>query len=213
MGDAEGAHGADGIAEKGVGAVEGVYVTEIRSELGPTCSLDGAGDFKGKLVESQLPFVGGDAAFQHEAAEVAVGADVVETVVVHAGMGDVKGHEVDHFGADGIKEFGVAGSIELKDSGAVLKALGPLGPAAGGVLAADGEHGGTVGGLPCALDVSDFGCGKFVELFNGGQKRRRGQGGIDFEHESKPSQMESAIDGNHGAGREREIVLEDGLDG
>ncbi len=94
-----------------------------------------------------------------------------------------------------------------------MEALGPLGPAAGRVFAADGEDRRSVGGLPGLFDVADFSGGESVKLFDGGQERGCGKGGIDFEHELEPSQMESAIDGDHGAGGEREIVLEDGLDG
>ncbi len=79
--------------------VEGVNVAKIRSELGPARGLDGAGSFEGEFVEAQLPVVGWDAAFQHQAAKVAVGADVIEAVVVHAGVRDVESHEVDHFDA------------------------------------------------------------------------------------------------------------------
>ena len=78
----------------------------------------------------------GDAAFVHQPQQIAVRADVVEPVIVHADVGDVRRHDVDECASRPISRNSlVAGGIELQDRRAELKALRPLGPAAAGVLA------------------------------------------------------------------------------
>lgn len=140
MGFHEDAAGADGIDEEGVWSVEGVDEAAALA-FGPACGLDGAGGFDGEFVEVIFPFVVRDAAFEHEAAEVSVGGEVVEAVVVDADVGDVGGHVADGVVASAFEAFLVVGCIEVEDGDAVAEAFGPLGPAAGGVFAGDGEDG------------------------------------------------------------------------
>ena len=78
----------------------------------------------------------GDAPFGHQAKQVAVGADIVEAVVVNAGVGEVRRHERDGSIAADFEELALAGGVELENGRAELEALRPLGPAAAGVLPA-----------------------------------------------------------------------------
>lgn len=141
MGDGEGAEGADGVDEEGMGTIEGVDVAAAAVDGGPAGGLDGAAGLECELVEVFFPGVGGDAAFGEEAEEIAVGGDVVEAMVMDAGVGDVGGHELKGVGAADREELFVAGGIELEDGGAELEALGPFSPAAARVEAIDGEDG------------------------------------------------------------------------
>jgi hypothetical protein len=72
--------------------------------LRPARGLDGAGGLEGEFVEVFFPRVVGDEALAHEAEEIAVGADVVEAVVVDADVGDVRRHEVDRVAAADVEE-------------------------------------------------------------------------------------------------------------
>ena len=109
----------------------------------------------------------GDRARGHQAQEIAVGADVVEAVVMHAGMGDVRGHEVDGVAPADVEERLVPRDLELIDRRAELEALRPFRPAARGVFALDGEDGRALGGVPAFLQAMDFFARKREEPLDG----------------------------------------------
>src|SRR5471030_103534 len=87
------AQGADGIDEQGVRPVEGVNISAAIRTWRPARGLHGARDLQRQLVKAPLPSIFGNAPFGHEPQQIAVGADVVETVVVHSDMADVRRHE------------------------------------------------------------------------------------------------------------------------
>ena len=62
--------------------------------------------------------------------------------------------------------------VELEEGGAVVKALGPLGPAACGVFAGGGEHGRALGGVVFLEDQVDLRAGELPEF-----PERGGEGG------------------------------------
>ena len=66
---------------------------------------------------------------------MAVRADVIEAVVVHANVRDVRRHEVDGIAPTDVEKRLVIRDLELINRRAELKALRPLGPAARGILA------------------------------------------------------------------------------
>ena len=72
-------------------------------------------------------------AFEYQAAKIAVGAHVVEAVIVHTGVGHVRRHALDGVSPSDFEESAVTGRVELKDHRAKLKALRPLGPTLGSV--------------------------------------------------------------------------------
>ena len=81
---------------------------------------------------------------------------------------DVRGHEAERPVATDAEHLLVTRRIELQDRRAVLKALRPLGPSAGGVLALDGEDRGAVGVLPVLLEVGDLRRGGLEDAVGGG---------------------------------------------
>ena len=91
--DGQGAQGADGVHEKRMRAVEGVDVAAAIGGPRPAPRLHRAGTFQGHFVRAALPGVLPDAPFLHEAQQIAVGADVVEAVIVDARVGEVRRHE------------------------------------------------------------------------------------------------------------------------
>ena len=142
VGDGEGAQGADRVDEQRVGTVEGVDEPAAVRGPGPAPRLHGAARLEGQLVEGPLPGVLGDPALVHQAQQVAVGADVVEAVIVHADVGEVRRHPLHACSACPISRNSfVPGGVELEERRAVLEALRPLGPAARGPCAAHGEDG------------------------------------------------------------------------
>ena len=144
VGKAEGAKRADGIGEERLGAVERADVAELGGELGPAGGLDGAAGFEGEIVEVGFPLVRGEATFAEESAQIAVGADIVEAVIVDPDVGDVDGHSAEGGVAADLEHGFISGGIVLEDGRAVDEAFGPLSPTAGGVFSLDGEDGGAV---------------------------------------------------------------------
>ena len=144
VGKAEGAKRADGIGEERLGAVERADVAELGGESGPAGGLDGAAGVEGEIVEVGFPIVGGETTFAEESAQIAVGADIVEAVIVDPDVGDVDGHSAEGGVAADLEHGFISGGIVLKDGRSVDEAFGPLSPTAGGVFALDGEDGGAV---------------------------------------------------------------------
>ncbi|MDB6027473.1 MAG: hypothetical protein JWM68_3696 [Verrucomicrobiales bacterium] len=182
MADGEGAQGTDGVAEEGVRSVEGINVAELGRDLGPTGGLDGAGEFEGEFVEVLFPIVLGREAFVEEAQEIAVGADVIEAVVMHADVADVRGHLLDGGVATHGEELFLAGGIELENGGAELETLRPLRPAARGVFAGFGEDGGAGVGFPALVQGVDLAGGELEDFVGLREEFLGGERGIDLEH-------------------------------
>ena len=91
---------------------------------------------------------------------MAVGGDVVEAVVVNAGVGEVLGHVGDDVPLGHREQILIAGQLEAEQGVAVLKALCPLGPAARGVPAGNGKDGRAVADLPAPVEAQGFLRGK-----------------------------------------------------
>ena len=181
MRDGERAAGADGIDEERVRAVEAVDEAGAVGELRPARGLHRAADLEREFVEFLLAFVPLDAAFVQQAEQIAVGGDVVEAVVMHAGVRDVAGHQFDGLAASDVEEARVARGVELKDGRAELKALRPLRPAARRVAALHGEDGRAVGGLPGFLDAGNFLRRQLEHPLDGGDEFLRGQLVVDLD--------------------------------
>jgi hypothetical protein len=73
-------------------------------------------------------------------------------------MAEVLGHVEDYVAPCGVELVLVAGHVEAEEGIAVLKALGPLGPASGGVLAFDGDDGRSIAGFPALVEAQVFFC-------------------------------------------------------
>ena len=103
--------------------------------------MDGTAGFDGQVVEVRFPCIGGESAFQQKAAKIAVGADIVEAVVMDPDMGHVGGHAAEGSLAPDLEHVFISGGVVLEDGGTIDKAFGPFGPATGGVFSCDGEDG------------------------------------------------------------------------
>jgi hypothetical protein len=143
-------------------AVERIDVSTIRQRR-PSTRLHGAAHLQREGVEPDLPFGGLETVLEREPPQRAVGADVIEAVIVDADMGEMRGHPSEGPLASKVEELAVVGGVELQQRGPVLEAFRPLGPAAGGVAAVDREHGRAAAGGPGALDRGDLGCGQLEE--------------------------------------------------
>ena len=182
MGKAEGAERTDGVGEEGLGPVEGADVTEFGGELGPAGGLDGSAGFEGEIVEVGFPVVGGKPTFSEESAQVSVGADIVESVIVHPDVGDVGGHAAERSLAADLEHRFIAGGVVLENGGAVDESFGPLGPTPGGVFACNGENGGAIGFLPSFLEGEDFRGGGLENFFGRGFEAFCCEGGVALDH-------------------------------
>ena len=183
MGQGEDAAGADSIDKEGVGAVEGVDEAAILV-FGPAAGLDGTGDFYREFVEIEFALVVRGFAFEHEAAEVPVGGNVVETVVVDSDVADMGGHGCDGFFFPLFEEFLFTSGVKLEDCTASAEAFGPLCPAAGGVLACGGEDRGALGVVIVVPDEADLFPGELPEAVEFGLEVLWVEVVIDF-HVSK----------------------------
>ena len=159
---------ANGVDEQRLRAVEGTDIAQAVGQRGPARRLHRAGDPDRQLQVLAVARRGRPASFLRQAQQVAVGAHGVEAVVVHPGMGEMRRHHAVDAGAAQLQQAGVAGGVEGQQRGAVLEPLGPLGPAAGGVLAAGGEHRRPARGVPGRVQGADLGAGQ-------GEYRSRGR--------------------------------------
>ena len=90
-------------------------------------------------------------------------------MIVHTRVSQVRRHSLDGTPAPEFEEIFVVLRIELEQGATELETLGPLRPAAGRVLAADGEHGAAPGGIPFLVEQADLVGGKIEELVEPGQ--------------------------------------------
>ena len=178
VGDGQRPARPDRVDEQRLGPVEGVDVARTVGRGPPPGRLHGAADLQGQLVEVDL--TGVDAPLTDEPAQVAVRADVVEAVVVHPDVADVARHHGAGALPAELEEALVAGRVELQQRRAVLKALGPLGPAAGGVAAGHREHRRGLLRRAGALDRVDGGGRGLPQPGDLGQQVAGGQALVDL---------------------------------
>jgi hypothetical protein len=147
--------------------------------------LDGAGDLERELGEGEFVAVQRDLALQHQPAEVAVGGDIVEPVIVDADMGDMGGHVPHGLLAAELQHGLVARRVELQEGHAELEALGPFRPTARGVPALDRENRRAVGGIPGGVQGADLPAGQGEDAGGFLPQALRRQADVDF-HGSAP---------------------------
>ena len=185
MGKAEGAEGADGIGEEGLGPIERTDVAEFGGQLGPPGGLDSSARFECEIVEVGLPIVGGESAFAEESAQVSVGADIVEAVIMDPDVRHVGGHTAERSLAADLEHRFIASGVVLENGGAVDEPFGTLGPAPGGVFTFNGENRSAVRLLPTFLEGEDFRGGGLENFFGGCFEAFRGEGGVVFDHKTR----------------------------
>ena len=178
MGQGQGPQGADRVREEGMRPVERVDVAEVGSERRPARGLHRAADLEGQLVEARLPTVLADAPLAHQAQQVPVRAHVVEAVVVHADVREVRRHAVHRGLPRHLEEARFARGVELQGGGPELEALRPFGPAAARVHAAHGEDRRAERGIPAPLQPVDLLRRELEEAPDGRREIARAQAGV-----------------------------------
>ena len=155
-----------------MGAVERVDETAV-GQRRPAARLDGAAHFQGELVEPQLPVARGHAPFARQPPQRAVGADVVEAVVVHAHVGEVRGHALHCARSSEVEEGDVTGRVELQQRRSELEALRPLCPAARLIAALHGEHRRALFRPPDRFDGQDLRSRQIEQVIDFGEQIAR----------------------------------------
>jgi hypothetical protein len=148
VGDRHGTHRPDRVRKERVRPVEGVDVAEAVEGIRPARRLNGPGHLQRQSIELRLPPVLLDAPLSHHPEKVAVGADVIEAVVVYADVGEVVCHVVHRRTPSVGEHLILAGRLVQVEGVSELKALGPLGPPPGRVAPLFGVHGRTPFGGP-----------------------------------------------------------------
>ncbi len=174
------AAGADRVAEKRLRTVEGINETRAIGDSRPARGLGGAGGLERHFVEIQFSPPRVAAAFQRQAAQRAIGRNVVESMVVHACVADMRRHETAGVLPAHFEEFAGARGVEGKNLAAELESLGPFGPAANGVLAAACENRRPLRGIPRGVQPRDFLLRQAEEALQSRLQLRRPNGGVDF---------------------------------
>ena len=95
MGQGQHAQRADRVGKQGVRPVERVDVSIAVARTAPASRLHGAAGFEGQFIQLALPGVVPKAAFEHQPPQIAVGADIVEPVVMHTDVRHVRSHPAD----------------------------------------------------------------------------------------------------------------------
>ena len=151
MRERERAQRADGVDEQRMRTVEGMDEPAVL-HWRPATRLHRAADLQRQLVEADFPIVGVDLAFARQPPERAVGADVVEAVIVDAHVRQMRRHAGDRALTTEFEKLPLAGCVELQQGGAVLEAFGPFRPSTRGVAAFDGKDGSAARQRPRLLE-------------------------------------------------------------
>src|SRR5687767_128391 len=148
----------------------------------PATRLHGAADFERELAIMDPPAIGFDALFARQAPQVAVRADVVEAMIVHAHMREVWRHPRQRALLAKLEERIVTGRVELQQRGAVDETFRPLRPATSAVASVDGEHR-RAAGRPCLIERSDLHRRQLEHAIDGGHEIASRPGAIETNHE------------------------------
>ncbi len=160
----ESTHGTDGVYEERMRAVERINIAAAGNRR-PARRLNCSRTFKRKFVEVPFPFVLFELAFVHQPKKIAIGADVVEAMVMYAYVRHMRSHERDRMLPARFQESFVAGRIKLQNLGSKLESLCPLSPTAACVAAIHCKDRGAFGRLPGLVERIDLLSGDFEESF------------------------------------------------
>jgi len=180
MRDAKNAQGTHSIDEQRMRPVKGINVAAALGGSGPARSLGAGAGLDGEIVEMHFPGIVGDALFAHQAAQVAIGREIMEAVIMHADMGDVRGHIGDRVFAPKFQQGTIPGAVKSQNRAAILETLGPFGPTAAGIAAIDGEHRRTLARIPAAFDQLGFIGTQGEDLVGSCAQVGRAEGSINF---------------------------------
>ena len=144
--------------------VERIDESTAVSNFRPAVGLHRAGEFEGEFVELLFASAGvGNTALVEQAQEVAVGGNVVESVIVYSDVGNVRGHPLKRPVAAQLEKRFVARGVVLQQRRTVDEALRPFGPTARGVFAVPGKDGRGLAGFVILVDGKDLRSRRFPE--------------------------------------------------
>src|SRR5688572_7516565 len=136
----------------------------------PARRLDGPAHLQCELVEPRLPLRRVESSFTRQSPQAAVRTDVVEPVIVDAGVRQVRRHSIQRAVSSELQKLLLAGRIELQHRRSELEALRPFGPATRLPASVDREDGCPVLGAPRAFEAADFPGGNLEEAIDPGQQ-------------------------------------------
>ena len=151
----------------------------------PSRRLYRARDLECQFIKLHLTRVVVNLSLAHEPAQVSISRHVVEPVVMHADVGDMRGHMLHRTPAAYFQKPLISGCIKLQHCRAKLKPLRPLRPAACGVLPLLSENRCALGRTPAFLDGQYFLTGQVKESLQLGNEFIRGQLPVDFDRHVK----------------------------
>src|SRR4051812_11172479 len=150
-------------------SVEGIDVATV-VEVGPACCLDRPGNFEGQFIKEFLLLVCFNFSFDHQAKQVAVSGNVVETVVMHAYMRNMGCHQFHRVRAADLQKLLFSGRVVLQESQSELEALRPFSPAAAGISACNSKHRSALLGVPRFLNGENLLGGQLEDPMNSGHE-------------------------------------------
>jgi hypothetical protein len=177
--------GSHGVHEEGVGSVEGVDEPAVR-QARPAAGLHGAAHLQRQLVEPPLPVGRLETPFAREPPERAVRADVVEAMIVDAGVRQVRRHAIDRARAPQLEELRIAGGVELQQRRPTWKPFGPLGPPARAVPALTVKTGVPCRRVPARVEEADLPGRQLEQALGRALQVGGGALAIDLDH-GRPS--------------------------
>ena len=127
-------HRSYGIGKQRVGPVKRVDEAEAADNFCPAGCLNRSAQLQGKFVELLFPLILGDTAFMQQSQQIAIGADIIEPVVMDSDVADMRSHIPDRAVTPPIQEAFLSGGVIEQQCTPELKALGPFGPAPGGIV-------------------------------------------------------------------------------
>src|SRR5689334_21802233 len=95
-------------------------------------------------------------AFAHQSPEVSVRRNIVEPMIVHAKVRNVRGHQLYRVFSAKLQKLAFASRIELQQRRSELKPLCPFSPPARGVFAFNSEYRCSLAWIPRILKAQDF---------------------------------------------------------
>src|SRR5947208_7994180 len=105
----------------------------------------------------------GNFSFAHQAPKVSVSRNVVEAMIVNAGVGNMSGHPSNRVVSANLQKALLACGIELQQGRAELESLCPISPTSRGVFSFSGKDWRCVLPFPIFFDVEDFRRGNIEE--------------------------------------------------
>ncbi len=120
--------------------------------------------------------------FEHQTAEVAVGGDVIETVIVHPDVRDVRRHVLEGLFTTEREKLILPRRIVLEKGHSELETLRPFRPTPRGILALLGKDGRAIGGLPRFVDRVNLLAGEFKDPVDLLLELLRSEFGVDFHN-------------------------------